>query len=101
MINKIFPDSEELKKFCQTNHITKMSLFGDVVHGIDAPDSEVDVLVEFDPKHIPDLLSFAGMQCELSDMLGGREVNLRTKGFLSKYDRDEVLAEAEPIYEAA
>ncbi|MCX8506536.1 MAG: nucleotidyltransferase [Alphaproteobacteria bacterium] len=101
MVHKIFPNSEELKIFCQKNHIIKMSLFGDVVNDCDTPDSEVDILVEFDPKHIPGLIRYAGMQCDLSDMLEGRAVNLRTKGFLSKYDRDEVLAEAEPIYEAA
>ena len=98
MVNKIFPDSEEIKKFCQTNHITKMSLFGEVVRGKDSPDTEVDVLVEFDPDHIPGLLRFAGMQNQLSDMIGGREVELRTKGFLCRYTRDKVLAEAVPIY---
>ncbi|MDI9348518.1 MAG: nucleotidyltransferase domain-containing protein [Candidatus Symbiobacter sp.] len=98
MIDKIFPDSEELKKFCQTNHITKMSLFGDVVHGIDAPDSEVDVLVEFDPDHIPGLIRYAGMQNQLSDMLGGRPVDLRTKGFLSPQEFARAIGEAENIY---
>ena len=67
----------------------------------DTEDSEVDILVEFDPKHIPDLLTYAGMQNELSDMLHGREVDLRTKGCISDYDIVQVLAEAEPIYEAA
>ncbi|MDI9348517.1 MAG: nucleotidyltransferase family protein [Candidatus Symbiobacter sp.] len=101
MINKIFPDREILEKFCQTNHITKMSLFGSVLKGCDTPQSDIDLLVEFDPNHIPGLLRFAGMQNQLSDMMGGRAVDLRTKGFLCRYTRDEVLAEAEPIYEAA
>ena len=59
------------------------------------PDSDVDVLVEFEPDHIPGLIRFAGMELELSQLLGGRKVDLNTPQFLSPYFRDEVLEEAE------
>ena len=58
------------------------------------PDSDVDVLVEFEPEHIPGLIRFAGMELELSQLLGGRKVDLNTPQFLSPYFRDEVLEEA-------
>lgn len=60
------------------------------------PDSDVDVLVEFEPGHVPGL-EFIAMEAELSDILG-RKVDLNTPGFLSRYLRDDILAEAEPLY---
>ena len=71
-------------------------LLGDV-----RPDSDVDVLVEFEPGHVPGLIRLAGMELELSTLLGGRKVDLNTPLCLSRFFRDEVLAEAEPLYVAA
>jgi predicted nucleotidyltransferase len=65
------------------------------------PKSDVDVLVEFEPDHIPGLIRFAGMEIELSELLGGRKVDLNTSKFLSPYFRDKVLAEAEVQYAQA
>ena len=62
------------------------------------PKSDVDVLVEFEPDHIPGLIRFAGMEIELSKLLGGRKIDLNTPKFLSPYFRDEVFAEAEVQY---
>jgi hypothetical protein len=88
--------SEKLAEFCRRHHIRKLSLFGSVVREDFGPESDVDVLVEFEPAHTPGLAFFA-MQRELSELLG-RAVDLNTPECLSRYYRDEVLAEAEAQY---
>lgn len=85
--------------FCGRHHIRRLSLFGSILRDDFRPDSDVDVLVEFDPGHTPGLAFFA-MQDELSELFG-RKVDLQTTGSLSKYFRDQVLAEAEVQYDAA
>ena len=90
---------EELTRFCRENHIRRLAFFGSVIRRDFSADSDVDVLVEFEPGHVPGL-RFFGMQEDLSKMLG-RKVDLHTPGFLSPYFRDEVLAEAEDLYVAA
>lgn len=95
---KISIPREQIAEFCRQHHICKLSLFGSVLRDDFRPDSDVDVLVEFEPDHIPGLIRFAGMELELSDILGGRKVDLNTPKFLSPYFRDEVLAEAEVQY---
>jgi predicted nucleotidyltransferase len=85
-------DDEKIADFCRRYHIQKLSLFGSVLREDFAADSDVDVLVEFDPDHVPGL-EFFRMERELSELLG-RKVDLNTPGFLSRYFRDEVLAEA-------
>ncbi len=92
------PDAE-IADFCRKHHIRKLSFFGSVLRDDFGPDSDIDVLVEFDPDHIPGL-AFFGMQDELSEILG-QKVDLHTPGFLSKYFRAKVLAEAEIQYVAA
>lgn len=67
----------ELKTFCRRNHITKMYLFGSALHGELNPESDIDILVEFDKNNIPGLMDLAGMEIELSEILG-RKVDLRT-----------------------
>jgi predicted nucleotidyltransferase len=90
---------EKIAEFCRRNHIRRLSLFGSVLRDDFGPDSDIDVLVEFEPDtHLG--LRFFGLEEELSEMLG-RKVDLNTAGFLSKYFRDEVLAEAEVQYDAA
>jgi hypothetical protein len=86
-----------IARFCRKNHIRKMSLFGSVLHGDQRPDSDIDFLVEFDPAHIPGLLTLAGMEIELSELLG-RKVDLRTPGDLSRYFRQEVIETAKVQY---
>ena len=90
--------AEALADFCRRNHIRRLSLFGSVLRDDFGPDSDVDVLVEFEPDHIPGL-AFFGMQDELSEILG-RRVDLNTAGFLSPRFRDDVLAEADALYES-
>ena len=91
--------SAAITEFCRRHHIRRLALFGSVLRDDFRPDSDVDVLVEFDPAHIPGLEFFA-MQDELSALLG-RKVDLNTPKFLSPDFRDEVLAEAEVLYAAS
>jgi uncharacterized protein len=90
---------EKVAEFCQRYHIRKLAFFGSVLRDDFGPDSDVDVLVEFEPGHVPGLAFFT-MQDELSKILG-RKVDLNTAGFISKYFRDEVLRESRVEYVAA
>jgi uncharacterized protein len=96
---KITVPQEQIAEFCQKHHIRKLALFGSVLREDFCPESDVDVLVEFEPGRTPGL-AFISIQDELSKMLG-RPVDLNTPLCLSKYFRDEVLAEAEAIYVAS
>jgi predicted nucleotidyltransferase len=87
-----------IAEFCQRHHIRKLAFFGSVPRGDLRPDSDIDVLVEFEPGHIPGFAFFA-IQDELSELLG-RKVDLHTRNFLSPYFRDQVEAEAEIQYGA-
>jgi predicted nucleotidyltransferase len=95
---KIEIPRQQLADFCVRHHIRRLSLFGSVLRDDFRPDSDVDVLVEFEPGHTPGLAFFA-MQDELSAILD-RSVDLNTLAFLSPYFREEVLRDAEPAYAA-
>jgi uncharacterized protein len=88
---------DKLDDFCRRHHIKKLSLYGSYLRGESRPDSDIDILVEFDPDHIPGLIRLAGMEIELSDLIG-RKADLRTAQDLSPYFRQEVLAMAEVQY---
>jgi predicted nucleotidyltransferase len=88
---------EKIAEFCRRNHIRKLSLFGSVLRGDLKPDSDIDLLVEFDPDHIPGLIRLAGMEIELTEILG-RKVDLRTPQDLSRYFRKDVLNSTEVQY---
>jgi hypothetical protein len=88
---------EKIAEFCKRNHIRRLSLFGSALRGDFGPDSDIDFLVEFDPDHIPGLIRLAGMEIELSEIMG-RKVDLRTPQDLSRYFREEVLDSAEVQY---
>lgn len=89
-----------LAAFCQRHHIRRLSLFGSVLTEAFTADSDVDVLVEFEPGHTPGLLQMAGLEIELTDLLG-RKVDLRTPAELSRYFRDEVIRSSELQYAEA
>ncbi len=89
---------KKLADFCRRNHIRRLALFGSALRDDFRPDSDVDVLVEFDLRHVPGLFRFARMERELSELLGGRKVDLRTPEDLSRYFRDEVTASAQVQY---
>ena len=90
---------EEVREFCLKNHIKRMSLFGSALRDELRPDSDIDLLVEFEKGHVPGLITLAGMEIELTGMLG-RKVDLRTPGDLSRQFRDDVVREAKVEYEA-
>ncbi len=90
---------KELDSFCRRNHITKMALFGSAIRDDLTPNSDIDILVEFHQNHIPGLMDLAGMEIELSEMIG-RKVDLRTPAELSRYFRNEVLKTAKVEYAA-
>lgn len=90
---------DELARFCRRHHVRRLSLFGSILRSDFGPESDVDVLVEFEAGQTPGLQFFA-MQEELSKMLG-RPVDLNTPDFLSRYFRDQVLSEAQVQYDAA
>jgi len=92
-------DRAAVSEFCERHHIARLALFGSVIRDDFRPESDIDVLVEFQPG-IRVGLAFIRMQDELSAVLG-RTVDLHTPASLSKYFRDQILREAEPLYVAA
>jgi predicted nucleotidyltransferase len=89
---------EQLARFCRKQHIHRLSLFGSTLAGIARPDSDIDLLVEFEPGCEPGFLGLASMEAELTDLLGGRKVDLRTPKDLSRYFREKVMRTAEVQY---
>jgi hypothetical protein len=90
---------DKIAAFCRRNHIRRLAFFGSVLRDDFTPESDVDVLVEFEPGHVPGL-AFITMQDELSDLFG-RNVDLNTPACLSTYFRKEVLDETEVLYDTA
>ena len=84
--------------FCARNHIKRLSVFGSAVREDFGPNSDVDILVEFLPGHVPGL-GFFRMQAELSELIG-RKVDLNTPAFLNPLFREEAIAESEVAYDA-
>jgi hypothetical protein len=97
---RIFPNDDVLEALCRRYRIRRLSLFGSTLKGTDRRDSDVDLLVEFEPEARPSLLTMARIENELSPLLDGRKVDLRTAKELSRYFRDDVLRTAEVQYEA-
>jgi predicted nucleotidyltransferase len=89
---------EKIGKFCRHHHIRKLSLFGSVLREDYRSDSDVDVLVEFEPGQGPGFIGLMKMEKELSLLLGGRKVDLVTEKFLNRRIRNRVLADAEIQY---
>ncbi len=94
---KIVIPHDRITEFCKKHHIQKLSLFGSVISENFRQDSDVDVLVEFEPGKVVGLLRLAGMELELSEILG-RKVDMRTPADLSRYFREEVLSSVEVQY---
>ena len=96
----IFSDDAALAALCRRYGIRRLSLFGSTLKGTNRQDSDVDLLVEFQPEGRPSLFTMAEIELELSPLLGGRRVDLRTAEDLSRYFRDEVVRMADLQYEA-
>jgi predicted nucleotidyltransferase len=89
MIN-VGVDHERLAVLCRAYGVQRLSFFGSVVRGEVTPESDLDVLVEFAPNETPSLLTLGGLQQELTALFG-REVDLKTPGFLSRHFREDVM----------
>ncbi len=91
---------DRIAEFCVRNRVRRLSLFGSVLREDFGPDSDVDILVEFEPGARMGLIRLSGLEIELGKIVG-RKVDLNTPGFLSKYYRDQILTEADVQYDAA
>ena len=100
MSPRISIDRDAVSRFCRQHHIARLALFGSVLRDDFRADSDVDVLVEFQPGHVPGL-DFIAMERELSQLLQGRRVDMVTPKSLNVRIRDQVLSSAEPLYVAA
>ena len=97
--DRVSLSKEQIAEFCQRNHIKRFAYFGSVLKDDFRSDSDIDVLVDFDPETRIGLLDVARMERQLSSLIGGHEVDIRTPEDLSIYFRNDVLAEAEVQYE--
>ena len=98
--SRIDVQKRHIADFCQRHNICRLSLFGSVLRDDFNPESDIDVLVEFEPGTRVGLIGLARLELELGEILG-RKVDLNTPGFLSKYYRKQILAEAEIQYDTA
>ena len=87
-----------LASFCQARGIKRLAIFGSALRSDFGPESDIDLLVEFEPGQTPGLIGIAGMEIDFARMLG-RKVDLRTPGDLSRYFRQQVIEEAQVQYE--
>lgn len=97
MANKVHIPREKLMAFCRRHHIRKLSLFGSALRDDFTPDSDVDVLVEFEPGHVVGF-RIIDMEDELSRMFGGRKVDIVSEKYLNHRLRDRILDSAEVQY---
>jgi uncharacterized protein len=95
MATNISIPKDRIEDFCRRNHILKLSLFGSVLRDDFTPESDVDVLVEFEPSARVGLFELYDIEQELSTLLGGRKIDMNTPRGLSKYFRDKVMTTAE------
>ncbi len=100
MAQALFSDPQALESICRRHQIRRLALFGSTLKGTNRPDSDIDLLVEFEPEARPSLLTMAQVEIELSPLAGGRRIDLRTAQDLSRYFRDDVVRSAEVQYEA-
>jgi hypothetical protein len=91
---------DKIADLCRKHHIRRLALFGSALRPDFGPRSDVDLLGEFEPEHIPDFLRMYGIEQELSALLGGRRVDLVTEKSLNRKIRDQVLAAADVQYAA-
>ena len=98
MSAKISIDRQKIAEFCQRHRVKKLALFGSVLRDDFRPDSDVDVLVEFEPGHTPGFIRLFEIEEDLSRLIGGHKPDLVTPGFLNRRIRDKVLSQAQVQY---
>ena len=101
MTKNIAISQEKVADFCRRHRIRRLALFGSVLRDDFGPESDIDVLVDFEPGTKVGLFKLYDLEQELSRILGGRRVEMNTRNSLSKYFRDSVLLEAETLYAQA
>ena len=101
MTDKINLPQDKIAEYSRRHHIRRLSVYGSALRADFDADSDIDILVEFEPDQVPGLFGIARMERELSALLGGRKVDLRTPEDLSRYFRQGVLQEAELQYVAS
>jgi len=99
MSPKVHIDAHRVAQFCRAHHIRKLAFFGSVLRNDFRPDSDIDVLVWFEPGQTPGMMQLVGLELELTEILG-RQADLHTPEDLSRLFRDEVISEAEVQYAA-
>ena len=98
---QLFANDDQLAGFCRRNHILRLALFGSTARGAHREDSDIDLLVEFEPGCEPGLIGLAGLEQELTQLAGaGRPVELRTPSDLSRHFRQQVMDTAIVQYAA-
>lgn len=95
---KIEAPKEEIAGFCRRNRIRRLSFFGSVTRDDFGPESDVDVLIEFEPGAVVGFFKLYDLEQELSSIMGGRKIDIHTEKGLSRYIRERVLTEAETQY---
>jgi uncharacterized protein len=100
VVNGLTVDADTLRAFCRRHGIRSLRLFGSAMRGELRPDSDIDLLVDFEPGRTPGLFTIAQLELDLQEMLG-RDVDLRTASDLSPHFRDEVVTSARVLYDAA
>lgn len=98
MSNLVFPDAAALASLYRRHHIQRLALFGSTLKGLAGPESDIDLLVEFETDQEPGLLRLASIEDELSALANGRQIDLRTARDLSRHFRDEVIRKADVQY---
>lgn len=94
-------DEKALERLCRKHHVRRLDLFGSRAKDEANAGSDVDLLVEYEPRHVPGLLGFLRLEEELEALLGDSSVDLVSRGGLSPYLRDEILRTRSPLYEAS
>jgi uncharacterized protein len=92
-------DEKELKRLCREHHVRRLDLFGSQAKGTANAERDVDLLVEYEPGHVPGLLGFLRLEEELKALFEVYSVNLVSRGGLSPYLQDEILRTRSPLYE--
>ena len=100
MVCRIEIPQDEIASFCRRHGILRLALFGSVLGDEFDADSDIDVLVDFDPDHVPGFFGLARLERELSELLDRRKVDIRTPQDLSPYFREQVVASSEVQYVA-
>ena len=101
MNEQVTVSREAIAAFCRKHGIQRLAVFGSALRDDFGPESDIDVLVEFEPGRTPGLFGIAGLELELSPLFEGRKVDLRTPGDLSRYFRQKVVDSAQLIYESS